>query len=382
MNIYEDAVKTWKVEVKSAQASQQEMPTPVELGHSGCIRRVARLLLDLAPEEVAPAQLQAASCQPPHAAAEQGALLPGNVGPGPGKKVLMSKVIDQGDDSEVTPFDADTIARLIEDWKAVENDGEEPTPEEEATGDQLVALQARLKLGATPFADFGVWRPYGNRFGRALRFVVQVLRPDGTYQAKEINGPPSFSVWLKCWTVFVFAMSTLKQAARTRLQRYADRIRKLNEDFPNYWWIIGLADIHMRSEHLERVRRKCVKEHAAGRLSDFDPGRPWDVVFREAALDDKFWHEEVDKKVLLFTSNIAPAARILDPGFGTIEESVAGQVAGRSGGGSTCLGSKRTKDVQSDSDSCVETAAVPKKKAKKRRRVSKSERGGPTARHT
>jgi hypothetical protein len=168
--------------------------------------------------------------------------------------------------------------------------------------------------------------------------------------------------------VFVFAMSALKQASKTRLQRYAERIRELSEDFPGYWWVIGMADIHMRSEHLERVRRDCAKRHAKGDLPDFDPARPWDVTFREAALDDKFWHKEVDKKILLFSSSLTPMARIADPGFGVIEESVAG--AGRSGGGSASHALKRRQDRQSDSSS-EEKGGKKRKTKKKRAKASK-----------
>ena len=49
----------------------------------------------------------------------------------------------------------------------------------------------------------------------------------------------------------------------------------------------------MRSEHFERIRRRLAAEHrdleAAGLKSDFEPARPWDLVFKEAAKDSEFW---------------------------------------------------------------------------------------------
>ena len=277
------------------------------------------------------------------------------------------------------PFDAPYVAQLIEDWKMSENDGEEPTAEDEATGDQLVSLNTRLQRGATPFADFGVWRPFGNRLGRALRFVVHHPRADGSYQAKEINGPSSFAAWLKCWRVFAFAMSALKQACRTRLQRYADRIAKLSEEFPNHWWIIGMADIHMRSEHIERVRRECVRKHQKGELTDFDAARPWDVAFREAAADEGYWQREVDKKVLLYTSAITSASRLTDPGYGPIEELSASLRSSASGGGPSGRVSKRKRGAQSGSDSEDSAAEPGRKKSGKKQKAKQRKPSAPAA---
>jgi hypothetical protein len=151
---------------------------------------------------------------------------------------------------------------------------------------------------------------------------------------------------------------------------YAERIRKLNEDFPNHWWIVGLADIHMRSEHIERIRRKCVEKDAKGDCADFDLNRPWDVAFREAAADEGYWHREVDKKVLLHTSAITSAARVVDPGFGVLEEVSAGVHHGQAGGGPTSR-AKRPRGQPSDSESggsveANQPAKRPKKGKKKK----------------
>jgi hypothetical protein len=236
----------------------------------------------------------------------------------PSKKICASKVLDQGDDTEVIPLDAKVLADLIDDWKAVENDGEEPTEEEEATGDQLASLNGRILTGATPFVDFGVWRPYGARMGRALRFVVHTVQAAGVSRPREGNGPNCHTEWLRCWRVFAFAMVALKHASKSRLQRYADTVRTLSEDFPAHWWVVGLADIKMRSEGLERVRRDCVKRHEQKTLTDFNPSKPWDIVFREAALDTKFWDREVDKQVVMFHTNVKSNAMICDNGTGPI----------------------------------------------------------------
>eukprot|EP00973_Karenia_brevis_P084544 11733701-Karenia_brevis.AAC.1 len=90
------------------------------------------------------------------------------------------------------------------------------------------------------------------------------------------------------------------------------------------WWIVAVADIRMRSEFLERIRRRCVKTHAereqAGLPSDFNPDKPWDKVFKEAARDQEFWHDNVDKKALLFASRVQSAEMLADDGVGPVRE--------------------------------------------------------------
>ena len=73
------------------------------------------------------------------------------------------------------------------------------------------------------------------------------------------------------------------------------------------WWLIAISDIKMRKVHMERVRRRLVEEHheltGAGLRSDFDPARPWDACFREAARDQQFWAAEVERKMLQFSTH-------------------------------------------------------------------------------
>ena len=317
---YMKVVAGWKVPDKVAGATAETEPTAIELGHAGLLRRISRIMLHLDPdEEKVPGAVPSATMAaiPAMIQGAVNAALPAASG---SNKIMANKVIDQGDDTEVAPMDQKEIDKLLEEWKIRENDGEEPTEGEEATSAQLSALYSRTKNGGPCFVDMGIWRPFGNRMGRALRFTIHTMRPNGTMQPKEVSGPSDFQAWSKSWKVFAFAMSTLKLASRTRLARYHERITELTEEYPKYWWIICLADIRMRSEYIERKRRQCVKQHADGELPDFDPLRPWDVVFREAASDDKYWAREVDKKVILHLTNLASESQLTDEGYGVLEE--------------------------------------------------------------
>ena len=268
---------------------------------------------------------------------------PGEFAMGQNGKVKLSSVLDQGDDSEVKPLSIEALRDLLDDWKETENDGEEPDEDEEGTGEQITALAFRIQTGATPYADFGVWRPHAADLRRALKFFGYFVGPDGECFKKELAGPASFEEWLCAWRVYCFVMEVLGQANRIRLRRYSDTLKKLDNDYPGLWWIIALADIKMRKSHMERIRRAVVKTHtervAANLPSDFDPHRPWDVVFREAARSTEYWQREVDKKVVQFTTAQRSRQQIGEPGYGPIRfvqgqlDNGGGQKRSNNGGG-------------------------------------------------
>ena len=144
------------------------------------------------------------------------------------------------------------------------NDHEPPSVEQEATGEQVSAMRARLLAGMVPHADFAAWRPHGTRMLRQLKFQAHFPTPGGGWRTREVAGPATFDEWRGSWAVSAFAMEILGAASRARLERHASHIGKLAGTYPDYWWIVAMADSRCRSEHLERVRRIAVVEHAAG----------------------------------------------------------------------------------------------------------------------
>jgi hypothetical protein len=321
---WSDAISTMKVDVHTGAADgplvSSGPPTAVEMGQVVSVRRISRILMGVDPLEVAASSGPPAPALPDAAASAA----PTPVSSLVERKIKLSSVMDQGDDTEVRPMDPATVRRLIGEWRQFENDGEDPREDEEATGDQLASLDFRLKQGSTPFVDFGVWRPYGARLGRMLKFSAYYPLASGGFQSKEINGPGTFDEWLRSWRVFSFAMVVLKAATRSKLEKYELRIARLNEQYPAYWWVIALADIRMRSEHLERVRRKIVRDTAANNVAPgtcaFNEAMPWDSAFREAARDDSFWYENVDKKAIMFATQLRTSKQINDEGIGSVVE--------------------------------------------------------------
>jgi len=369
LKAYENATEQMKVKVKTSDETSTRDLSPLELGHVGMVRRVCRLLLGLSADEALPhvGPSPAECAGPPTGGTATGS-------PQTERKVKLSSVLDQGDDSEVRPLDRDLLRGLVQEWKERENEGEDPAEEEEATGDQLTALDFKVKAGEAPSVDFAVWRPFGNRLGRMLKFQAWVSVGEGRYQMKELAGPPSFDEW-RSWRVFAFAMTVLRHANKNRLDRYRDRISSLNDTYPGMWWLIATADIRMRSERLERLRRRCAREHAglikAGLPSENDPLCPWDRVFRAAAAYKDFWDENVREKALIFAAKIKTAEDLSDAGVGAVREIGArsagapspGPPTGASnsdGGGGQRKKRRRGTHAKSNEDSAPPNAPKPK----------------------
>ena len=140
-------------------------------------------------------------------------------------------------------------------------------------------------------------------------------------------------------------MEVLGAATRTRLKRYSDAIAGLSSDYPEFWWLIAVADIKMRRTHLERIRRRVRGEHleltSAGLRSPLDLEKPWDLVFREAARDLEYWQKEVDKKVVQFTTAQRSRGQLIEPGFGSLRFA---------GGGPGGKRTSRDEDSEDDGD--------------------------------
>ena len=131
--------------LKVTRDGNEQILTPAEEGQAGEVARLALLALTGGPS--------AQAAVPEKQEEAGGPQLPLNT-----SRVKLASVLDQGDDTEIRPLGVEDIQALILAWKTNHNDGEDPAEDEEATGDQLSALSFRIRSGATPFVDFGVWR--------------------------------------------------------------------------------------------------------------------------------------------------------------------------------------------------------------------------------
>jgi hypothetical protein len=91
-----------------------------------------------------------------------------------------------------------------------------------------------------------------------------------------------------------------------RLELYGEHIRSLLTAYgPDCWFLIYQADIRMRSEQFERLRRKLQIDFDDGHPSHgFVPTKPWDAVFAAAVKDKEFWDSEVREKAILYLAKV------------------------------------------------------------------------------
>ena len=239
----------------------------------------------------------------------------------------MANVLDQADETEVVPLDVSEVRDLAIRYQRL-NCGVSATAAEEATADQIAAIKAKVDMDVVPYADFAVLRPHGARLGRALRFTAKVWSAEAMqYTNREIPGPSSFEEWRRSWRVYRYALLVLGIASSAKLERYFDRIHALHRSHgelggTNLWWLLSLAEMRMRSERMEHIRRELeadlVRLRAAGRGHEavMDVRRPWDAVFLAAAGDEEYWTTEVKEASLLYMANLKGRGEIMDDGHG------------------------------------------------------------------
>lgn len=292
------------------EATEPRLLNALEQGQAGILVRIARLLTGLPASEL-------------EQGAPAGAAGVMAIASGLGvRRVKLASTVDQGDETEVLALTSQELRVLAKRFKTG-NDGLAPMDVEEATADQIIGIKSKLDADVVPYADFGILRPFGHRLGRALKFHAKVWCPETlTYVAKELPGPSDFTEWRRSWRVYVNIMRTLEAASSSRLERYYEHVHALNEKYGNLggvstWWLIALADQRMRSERMEKIRRKIDAETddllARGIVQE-PSTRPWDVVFFEAAEDHQFWYAEVAEKAMLYVNHIKEAPSLWDEG--------------------------------------------------------------------
>ena len=106
-----------------------------------------------------------------------------------------------------------------------------------------------------------------------------------------------------------------------RLDLYGEFLRGFVQNYgQGCWHIIYQADVRMRSEQMERIRRQLEIEKASmtpaeqARLG-YDPNKPWDGVFARATTRSKdFWDSELKDKCLLYITKVMTKPDTLDDG--------------------------------------------------------------------
>ena len=180
--------------------------------------------------------------------------------------------------------------------------GDFPHEDQEPTPDQLSAVHQLIRAGVPPYVDFSLFGPHGRRMLRKLHLVAQRYDPStGTWRRQELPGPPCFDSWWRCWLVFKCCLILLKESKPEPLDLYGELIRDLSQRYgPSCWFLIYQADVRMRSEELDRIRRRRLIAMPAGTL----PTLKWGDLILESTKCKDFWDSEVREKALLYLGRV------------------------------------------------------------------------------
>ena len=227
------------------------------------------------------------------------------------RKIKLSSVVDVTAEADIVPLPPDSVAEAFRRYR--DTRGEYPHPDHEPTADQLSAVSQLLSSGAPPYVDFSLFGPHGRRLIRKLMFTAFTYSVQtGEWQRQELPGPPNFESWWKSWLVYKTTLLLLDACSPEPLDLYGEHIRSLRERLGDeVWFLIYQADVRMRSEEFERIRRRLlngVPASASGPTA-FDPQRPWNAVFLESVGSGNvyaasFWNAEVREPAFLFLTSL------------------------------------------------------------------------------
>jgi hypothetical protein len=233
------------------------------------------------------------------------------------RTIKPSSIVDQTLDAPIKSLPPGAIRQMFTDYKAAR--GAFPSEDIEPTADQISAVAQILAADAAPYADFAIFGPHGKRLLQKLVFVSFVSLPDGTWQKREMPGPPSFEVWWQSWRVLRTTLLLLNAADPEHLDNYAEHLRALHNNYgPECWFILYTADVRMRSEQFERIRRRLEEAHKSGASGSnsvaFEQNRPWNSVFAESVLDKFWWDDNMRDRALKYLAKIKTGADAVDDG--------------------------------------------------------------------
>ena len=191
------------------------------------------------------------------------------------RTLKFAQVLDQGDDGEFEVLGEEAKMTLLQ--KYIATTGSLPEEEEEPTIEQLSAVKKKLSMGKPPFADFGVFVPFGRKALRASRYRTWVPTAEG-YASKELPGPANFTQWRACFRVFTTAMIMLQECALAPLHAYELYVEKLTRLYPDAWHLVYAADEMARGELLSRLKLKVAMDQQEGKPVplNFDEKKPWE----------------------------------------------------------------------------------------------------------
>ena len=318
----DDGSAPTQAQASAAASNATRAPTAIEFGHLAMVRRIARLRSNLTAVEQLPGAgavttdvrgwcPMAGAPTPPGTTADAAA----SVEPA----VKLSAILDPTIDAPLVRIKPQEVRRLFSCYK--ETQGAEPAEDVAPTEEQLSAVTQTLDCDRFPYACFSIFGPYGKRMLIKMVYLAYLFMPDGSWQKRELPGPPSYEHWWVAFRVFRVTLLLLKAVPPELLDNYVDMVKRFSRTYgQSAWFIVYQAEVRMRSEHFERLRRQAERTHdlttGVGQQSDFDPNMPWATVFAMAVGEQtrSWWEDNLHRHAMLFLTRVHPASLITDDG--------------------------------------------------------------------
>jgi hypothetical protein len=239
-------------------------------------------------------------------------------------------VLDQASSEEITYQTAPNMLAMNARYMAVME--ALPTPDREASHDQLTALEYVMSAQRPPYVDMSVFGRHGPRRARAMAFTGLTQGPGGTLRMVEILGPATLVEWKQSYDVLYTALIMLDAVRRPQLDQYRARICLYHAQYGERTWaLLYQADVRCRQELMGRTRHRLEAAHntaiTAGKLSDFDTARPWDSVWKAVLADTEFWEVEYKTSALLIKAETIRPADVIGGDADIAAESAAASSA-------------------------------------------------------
>jgi len=267
------------------------------------------------------------------------------------RMVAYEATVDQSDrKSEVPMMSAADIQKAYEVYNTKLGNGRPgsdpvvPHSDEEPTAEQLTALNAIAVSGAALYAEFGIWKPHANRLKKSILFQGLHIANDGKVAIAEIKGPATYEEWEASWKILRVAAIMLNLLSPAAADGYKDHIRRLFCRYgPMAWLLLYQADGRLRSEHVERIRRRgelIPAKSIGGAACEYDPAMPWEFVYRTGPDDFNFWQREFEVDALLVRAQVDKLGPHIGPDLGALVQGAQATTAsaGPPGGGSASSG--------------------------------------------
>jgi len=280
-------------------------PTPYVLAGWKLVGQVARVSCGATPT-------RAQRMDPPYTEAGWPQLAPV-----PGAKVGIAKpasTSDQGLDAEgVTVSEAD----LSQGYDKYEGRMGKPPPsgDRERCVDQYTGIAHLFSLQAPPYADFRVFSPHSIRLHKRMRLGSYFITVGGTLEKCELYGPTSASDWNRSYRVLSTILIMQEAVFPEELDVYHDHIADYAARYGDRCWpTIYQADVRMRQERMQTIRRRGVQIHNASPhiRAGVDEMKPWRYIWTQAVLESDFWLKEIQDKCLSLLTKVVTADTLQD----------------------------------------------------------------------